>query len=185
MSKLIKLFIILLCSTMLFSCFKKENTNNNIDLSINNTKNENKKPNFDSKTNTLNIWEKVKIKNWIDKLFPTDIKIYKDNKTYVNSNVPNYVFFISDKTDKLSTIADFYKEHFKKLWYKDLSIIKKEDLESSQRLEFILENPKYKEFKPEDLNLPNPIISNEPKYLQRILININSTVPDNIKENMW
>ena len=192
MNNSLKIFIFLLCITALSSCFnnankgEKEATKEDVNISIDNKVNENKETKFDSEKNTLTIWDKVEIKNWIENSFPKDIKIYKDNKTYVNSNVPNYIFFISDKNDKVSTISTFYKNLFKKLWYKDLSKIQeKQDLESYQNLEFILENPKYKEFKPEDLNIPNHIISNEPKYLQKILIKINNTVPDNIKENMW
>jgi ribosomal protein S30 len=47
-----------------------------------------------------------------------------------------------------------------------------------------LQNPKYKEIKPEDLKNLNPIVANEKKYLQRVLIQINNEVPESIKTNM-
>lgn len=191
MNNFFKAFILVLTITILTSCNKKDTnveTNNN-DLggvaTVNtNNSNKDKKTIYDAENKVLNVWNNVKIKAWINESFPKYIKIYKDNTTHINSNVPNYIFFIADKDDKLSNIVNFYKELFKKLWYKDLSKINKEEVESSQNLEFVLENPKYKEVTEEDLKNPSFLIPNERKYLQKILIQINKEVPEIIKNNM-
>lgn len=192
MNNFLKVFLLILTITMLTSCNKKDTkveTNNNdlgggaVTVDSNNS-NKDKKSVYDAKNKVLNVWNNVKIKAWINESFPKYIKIYKDNTTHINSNVPNYIFFVADKDDKLSNIANFYKELFKKLWYKDLSKINKEELESSQNLEFVLENPKYKEVTEEDLKNPSFLIPNERKYLQKVLIQINKEVPEIIKNNM-
>ena len=156
---------------------------------------------YNKKENKLSIGNKVVIEEWWENI-PKEIKIYKDFKTYINSNVNDYVFFIADEKEEVNTIWKYYISLFKWIWYTrileeeiineeeqklnnlELALRKKEWIEEKKeedlsRLEFVLKNEKYK------LDKEGFSIDWEKEFKQRILINIHENTPKNIKNGMW
>jgi len=193
-----KSIYLLVIALLLVSCWNNENVewiqgkNKNLEnqndslriepIKINKEDIKSQQLKYNESEEKLYIWNSVEISSSLPTNFPKKIKIYWENKTYINSNVTDYIFFISKSGEDIRKISLFYKSLFNKLWYK--SIINNtldDNLEKPtiENLEFVLNNPKYKELK--EWELPNE----EKKYLDRIFININSNIPENIEKWMW
>jgi len=194
--KIISLFIL---SFLLFSCGKDDFTKWNLNIVPTKENKITKKIEFqkfeeeikyNKSKGILTIGNNVTIKEWISNL-PKEIKIYKNAKTYINSNVANYIFFISPQKEEINTIWKYYISMFNKLWYEriieeQINIEKVQNKENKienstnlSNLEFVLKNEKYKLWK-------NWLSINwEKEFKQRILINIHDNTPKNIKEWMW
>lgn len=204
-----KILTLSILSLLLFSCWEEDSKS---ELKIESIWNESinkiefqefkEELKYDKKENKLSIGDSVVIKEWWENI-PKEIKIYKDSKTYINSNMTNYTFFIADEKEEVNIIGEYYISLFKWLWYtrileeeiinekeqklnnleialKNKNWIEEEELEEDlSRLEFILKNEKYK------LDEEGFSIDWEKEFNQRILINIHENTPKNIKNGMW
>lgn len=201
MLKKIRIVLFIIVFVSLFSCSKDEwNKDNelwkkidneiNVNLTWANNKDEweNWDIVYDKENKKLIIWDKVTIMPWLPDWYIKEVKIYNNSITYTNSNVKDYLFFVVDNSKKVSDISKYYNDMFSKLWYirineeqdKNINI----DIEVNQKLEFVLKNEKYKDItKIDPDDLINQVIEN--KYLQRVIININDSTPNNIKNSTW
>lgn len=143
---------------------------------------------YDEEKEKLYIWDKVEINSWLAETFPEEIKIYKDNKTYINSNVGDYIFFVTDGIENINDISSYYTSLFNDLWYTQINneVDDNEEEEEVEKvkeisrytLEFVIKNKAYKE--PVEWEIQDE----ELKYNNRVIVNINSSVPENIEIGM-
>lgn len=151
----------------------------------------NSKLNFDKKNEQLKIGNDVTINPWIPENFPKDLKIFNNSKTYINSNVPNYTFFVLDKNTELKDISKYYIDTLVSLWYENkIKDSKKMDLNN---LEFWIKN---NNFIPIDKRNPENLdkifkswkIKNfseiEKEYKSNINIKIHNETPENLAKWM-
>lgn len=197
-----KICFLLLISLLLTSCWTNtEENNSNTGSTSSGTiwvtidkveqKQKNNDIKYDEKKNELKIWE-VFIKPGVPENFPKEITIYNDSKTYVNSNVASYLYFVLDKKTDLNVVWKYYIDLFQKLWYKrkvDKNLpLNKEDLSN---LEFQLENKDYIPFEKrteavfkkleKDWKLDK--INNQ--YEREVKVYIKKETPENIQKWMW
>ena len=146
----------------------------------------------------LTIWDII-IKPGISENFPKNLSIYKNAKTYVNSNVDNYLYFVIYDWTEPELIANYYHNLLEKLSY---TKINKEDTldivtpdweteapKTSFNLEYSLKNPDFlNETDREEYLFNNSewFTKNiDDVYLDTIQIYIKDAVPEAIKNGTW
>jgi len=146
----------------------------------------------------LTIWDII-IKPGISENFPKNLSIYKNAKTYVNSNVDNYLYFVIYDWTEPELIANYYHNLLEKLSYtkineEDTLDIVTPDWETeapktSFNLEYSLKNPDFlNETDREEYLFNNSewFTKNiDDVYLDTIQIYIKDAVPEAIKNGTW
>ena len=146
----------------------------------------------------LTIWDII-IKPGISENFPKNLSIYKNAKTYVNSNVDNYLYFVIYDWTEPELIANYYHNLLEKLSYtkineEDTLDIVTPDWETeapktSFNLEYSLKNPDFlNETDREEYLFNNSewFTKNiDDVYLETIQIYIKDAVPEAIKNGTW
>jgi len=146
----------------------------------------------------LTIWDII-IKPGISENFPKNLSIYKNAKTYVNSNVDNYLYFVIYDWTEPELIANYYHNLLEGLSYtkineEDTLDIVTPDWETeapktSFNLEYSLKNPDFlNETDREEYLFNNSewFTKNiDDVYLETIQIYIKDAVPEAIKNGTW
>lgn len=88
------------------------------------TKYNEEKIEYDSSKWEMKIWV-ITIKKWKPNWLPEYLNPNNTTETYVNSNVPNYYFFVSSENP--SDIWKYYTSNLKKAWF----VLNKSNIESS------------------------------------------------------
>jgi hypothetical protein len=146
----------------------------------------------------LTIWDII-IKPGISENFPKNLSIYKNAKTYVNSNVDNYLYFVIYDWTEPELIANYYHNLLEGLSYtkineEDTLDIVTPDWETeapktSFNLEYSLKNPDFlNETDREEYLFNNSewFTKNiDDVYLDTIQIYIKDAVPEAIKNGTW
>jgi hypothetical protein len=145
----------------------------------------------------LSVWDII-IKPGISDNFPKNLSIYKNAKTYINSNVNNYLYFIIYDWTIAETIWEYYIDSLEKLNYTRLNneFIEQIDIEEDLsnkinylNLEYAIKNSDY--IIPEDrvsylTNNSEWFTKNiDDVYLDTIQIYIKDAVPEAIKNGTW
>lgn len=164
------IFVILLSTTLLTSCFWWENKKGvNINMDSNpvwaNLKIEERKVETEIKNWELKVWDSVSIKKGKASDFPKYFPIIGGWEIYQNSNVQKYAFIISSKS--LVDIYNFYNSSF--LWNSwKASEENQVDINDENLSSIYLVFTKQK----------------TENIIEEVTININSNIPKIIKENL-
>jgi len=194
MQKNVKIFLIFILFLFVVSCWKSENSaktwNKTNWVSINSVVLvptwKKAELNYDQWKDELTV-DSVKITSGVPPSFPKWLRIYENAKTYLNSNVENYTYFVLNKDTKTEDVWKYYIDLLNKLWYERINYNEKAD---SNSLEFVLKNQDYiplekrtpdvisqlqKEWKLDSINQ---------EYKSKVSIYINKETPENIKKWM-
>lgn len=198
MSKIFKSIFIISYLVLITSCWTQDKLNDQnswIEIKqIENKKIENKhteqKVIYSKISQKLEIWDVI-IKPWYSDLFPSEFKVINWYKTFINSNVPNYIFFITDKNTDKKSIVDFYDNMFKNLWFiKQENFLLKDD-KKIENLNNLIYNKLNNDFIPKEKKTKEMYTKMEKEWKLRLAdkeilnsfsININEEIPNNIKK---
>ena len=147
--------------------------------------------NYDKATEKLEIWSDVVITPGVPKDLPKGVTIFNDSKTYINSNVPNYTFFILDKKTDVKEVSKYYTDILSNLWYQNKAGTNNSNFNN---IDFGIKNKNYISMdkrSPENIDklMKSWKIKNisdiENEYTSSINIKINTETPENIVKWMW